>query len=546
MQKSKRTVVFWVMLAVGIICSLVMLTSRIISEYNDRKVSFAVSYEHILTLAKEDGRAPYDWLYDLSASGVYYLIVTDENEAEAKAALGGIPMYIARSGDTARSTDAFLIPEMRDGYVFAYDEPKGVPSVPLALVENPFRTNVVMPDSFDSDSWQGPMVKTLYMFDAYSYHWEMNEPATENENILFRAITDRGMRLVIFTPLVDESKNIVSDINAYTDIINGLKKRCADRGILIGEYFSAMDAPVTNAWLIAGTLMLLAAVAYLFLVLLLPLDKKFEYIILCALAVIIIAGSLVFPTLMQKLGAFAASVLFACYAALLLVRISKNKTKYGLLSRFTLSLLSMLAIGLSGGLYIGALLATRPYMMEFEIFSGVKLSQLLPIAFTAVVLAYVLFNRKARSQRDRSQKLPVALMVFVGVCLVAALVILILRSGDNMLPVSDIEVNFRNWLEYVLYARPRTKEMLLAFPAIALYVVASDRRMPLLQLPLGILASIGACSVVNTFCHIFTPVHVSVIRTLISAVIGFVVGIIGMYLFSLMLGKKPKEISKEI
>lgn len=544
MKRSKPTVLFWVMLFVGILCSLVMLSRRIVSEYNDKKVAFAVSYEDVLILSSADGRTAADWLSDLSSIGVVHLIVTDENEAQAVQALGGLSMHLARSGDTARPGDSFLIPELRDGDVVAYGAPKGDGSVPLALVENRTRTGVIMPDGFDPDVWEGPMVKTLYMYDAYSYHWEMREPATENENILFRALTDRGMRLVVLTPLVDESKAVVSDFVAYVDLMTGLTERVARRGITIGDTFSAMEAPVTNRSLIAGALMLPAALAWLLLAFLLPPVRKtvWEYVVLIAAAVVILAGSAVLPELMQKLGAFGAAVLFPCFAAFLLVRIAQNRTALALPVRFVLSLLSMLAVGLSGGLYVGALLASRPYMMLFRVFSGVKLSQLLPIAFAALVLLYTLFSQKARSERKTAQKLPIPLMVFIGVCVIAALVVLVLRSGDNMLPVSDLEVKFRNWLEYVLYARPRTKEMFLAFPAIALYVVACDRRIPLLQLPLGILAGIGACSVVNTFCHIFTPVHVSFVRTLLSAGIGFVVGMVGMYVFALLLGKRPEDL----
>lgn len=526
------------MLAVGILCSIGMLTQRFKTEYHDRTVSFAVSYEDILALSGTDGRAPADWLADFSAVGVAHLIVTDQNEADAVAALGDTPMHLARSGDTAQPGDSFLIPELRDGDVLAFDAPKGDVSVPLALVENSLRTGVIMPEGFDPDQWEGPMVKTLYMYDAYNCNWKMAEPSTENENILFRAISERGMRLVVLTPLVDESETVVSDFDAYVDLMAGLSERVEERGITVGDSFSTMNAPTANRVLLAGTLMLLAAAAYLFLSLMLPLGRKVEYGILTAAAVVMAAGALVLPGLMQKIGGLGAAVLFPCFAVFLLARIARNPGKGPLPVRFGVSLLSVLGIGLAGGLYIGALLATRSYMLLFEVFSGVKLSQMLPIAFAALVLLYVLFNKKARSERENTQKLPIPLLIFIGVCLIAALVVLILRSGDNMLPVSDLETKFRNWLEYVLFARPRTKEMLLAFPAIALYVAASDRQIAWLQLPLGVLASIGACSVVNTFCHIFTPLHVSLIRTLLGAGIGFVIGIIGMYLFLLLLGRK--------
>ena len=77
--------------------------------------------------------------------------------------------------------------------------------------------------------------------------------------------------------------------------------------------------------------------------------------------------------------------------------------------------------------------------------------------------------------------------------------------------------------------------MLLAFPVLALFLVAADRRAPLLELPLAVLAEVGSVSVVNTFCHIFTPVHLSLIRTLLSAGIGAVLGLVVLGIASLLL-----------
>ena len=52
----------------------------------------------------------------------------------------------------------------------------------------------------------------------------------------------------------------------------------------------------------------------------------------------------------------------------------------------------------------------------------------------------------------------------------------ILRTGDGMLSVSVGEQRARNWLERVLLFRPRTKEFLIAYPAIAAaYCCAAHR-----------------------------------------------------------------------
>ena len=110
-----------------------------------------------------------------------------------------------------------------------------------------------------------------------------------------------------------------------------------------------------------------------------------------------------------------------------------------------------------------------------------------------------------------------------------------------MLPVSQLEIRVRNALEYSLYVRPRTKEMLAAFPAIALFAAAAYKRCYVLLVPLGAFAAISVSSVINTFCHIFTPVLVSLVRTLSGALIGAVIGVIAMYILSALLGKEKQN-----
>lgn len=164
-------------------------------------------------------------------------------------------------------------------------------------------------------------------------------------------------------------------------------------------------------------------------------------------------------------------------------------------------------------------------------FTGVKLAQLLPLAVTAVLL-FLALRRRPKEERQRPSPL---LVVVVVLCVAAALFLLVLRSGDSPLPVSRLELAVRTWLEQTLYVRPRTKEMLMAFPVLALFLLAARRRMAVLELPLGVLAAVGSVSVVNTFCHIFTPVHLSLIRTFLSAGIGAVLGLVVLGIASLLL-----------
>lgn len=540
MQKNKRSPLLWAMVLIGLVCSLALLFQRIAAEQSAASAACAVSWEDVLRLAREDGRAPEAWLDDLSRAGVHYLILTDETQERAAPAAQAAGMAVARTGDTARAGDAFLIPPIsRDSGPSAYAAPQGDPSVPLALVETGDRMGLVMPAQFDGNGWSGPMVKAFYMYPAYSAHYVRQDGVPpESENILFRAMVERAMRLAVLTPLEYEDGGIVADPAAYRDVLDSLGARIASRGLTLGDTFSPLDAPTRNPLLLAGAFLLAAACAVLFLCLLVPIAPMLENSLLGAGALVSVGGALLAPGLLQKLVAFGAAVLAPCFFALLLGKLSAGKENrlaaLPLPLRFAAALLALLALSLAGGLYVGALLADRAYMLEFDMFTGVKLAQLLPLAAAAAVLFFALRRRPARDRRP----LPAALIIFIAVCMAAAVAVLLLRSGDDVLP-GPFETMVRTWLEQTLYVRPRTKEMLVAFPALALFLVAAQHRISVLELPLGVLAVVGSTSVVNTFCHISAPVSVSLIRTLLGGGIGLLAGWIAMGLLCLLLyGKR--------
>ena len=544
-MNNKPGILFWIMLAVGLVCSVSLLFGRIAAEEKSDAVACAVLYDDVLLLSDADGRSADAWLADLKNAGVSYLVITDENEAEATVLADAAGMLTGRAGYTARSGDAFLMPPAPGRGVKGYDVPDslgGDAAVPLALVENYDRTSVVMPVRFDPDSWDGPMVKALYMYDQYAYHYVPAEPACENENILFRAVTERSMRLVIVTPLEYEGGGVVTDPAAYEDMLSGLSERIANRGLTLGRDFSVLEAPALNRFLLAGAVLLAAAMAVLFLTMVAPVKPTVQNSLYAAAAAASIAGGIVLPTLMQKLAAFGAAALAPCFTAILLCRAYqwKSADRLQLAGRFIGLLAAMLGISAAGGLYTASLLGTRQYLLEFSVFAGVKLAQMLPLAVTAVLLFFTL----RRFPYEEKRSLPKALVIFMLAGVGAAMVVLLLRSGDNMIPVSKAELTVRTWLEYTLYARPRTKEMLIAFPALALFAAACARRVSLFALPLGVLAEVGSVSVVNTFCHTFTAVKVSFIRTLLSAGIGLVIGLAALAVFCLLVrpvGTQPPE-----
>lgn len=168
-------------------------------------------------------------------------------------------------------------------------------------------------------------------------------------------------------------------------------------------------------------------------------------------------------------------------------------------------------------------MSTRTYLLNCAIFSGVKLSLLLPMALGCVLLLWNLRRPLLRTGRKGY-----LCLIAVGAVLALAAAALAARSGDIAGGISQLETDFRNFLEYTLYVRPRTKEMLVAVPCVPVFVWACRRRIAPLQLLCGAGAVLECVSVVNTFCHAVAPLLVSVMRTLLGVGLGLLPGLLAV------------------
>ena len=114
----------------------------------------------------------------------------------------------------------------------------------------------------------------------------------------------------------------------------------------------------------------------------------------------------------------------------------------------------------------------------------------------------------------------VASMVF----LLAVFVYYICRTG-NSATTSSTELAFRNFLENTLVIRPRTKEMIVGWPMLLLFIWSLRRGMKFLPMVFGLGMTIGLVSVVNTFLHIRTPFLISLLRTGWGVLVGLLIGL---------------------
>ena len=407
---------------------------------------------------------------------------------------------------------------------FVNDIYTDLPAMPL--VENRARTSVIVPEGFDVKAYDGPMVKTLYLFYKYGVRVIDNDPQ-EIENLLFRAVMDRGERLLVITPFFDKDNSVVADIEVYERCLSDLAERLQARGISCGEDFSCLDAPQPSVWLILAAGIAPALVGAWLLCRLIKKERWELPVALAAVALLAVL-TLLRPSLAQTLMMLASAVLFPCAFAVSMVGFAKNEPpqlgKKPLAVTVLCAVVFTVLFGLVGGLNVSAIMATKEYMLGNIMFRGVKISLLAPLAFAGVLLLWQLVtDGLPRAKLIRTLAVCAVLLGVAGA-------VMVLRSGDvsSHAPGMDKVLAVRNWFEYNLFVRPRSKEMFIAVPCIVVFVWACRRSLPALRLLGGMGVCLECVSVVNTFCHAVAPLGVSLMRTVLAVAIGVVLGAVAV------------------
>ncbi|MGI9953207.1 DUF5693 family protein [Moorellaceae bacterium AZ2] len=177
-----------------------------------------------------------------------------------------------------------------------------------------------------------------------------------------------------------------------------------------------------------------------------------------------------------------------------------------------------------GGLLIAGLLSDTGFMLQLDRFTGVKAAFVLPLFIFAVAAVYKEEKRNFTSVvKGWLQQNLTVLMLLVLAAAAAVFIVYLSRSGNESIGLLPLEGELRSVLERTLGVRPRTKEFLLGYPAFLWALMLPYRHR---FLPLWLLALMGQISVVNTLCHIHTPLVVSLLRIINGLWLGLLVGMV--------------------
>ena len=338
-------------------------------------------------------------------------------------------------------------------------------------------------------------------------------------------------------------KNLTETHVAY---VSGVKKGLDSFDVPTGPattFAPYMPQPVLLFLITVGTVaagVLLVSVAV-------PVPKKIQYGLLAVLSLGLGLPLFFGPaTLMRQMTALGSAVLFPvlamtwqldCWRATAprggasLWRILRD----GLTGMSRTFLLSMV-----GGAYLAAVLADTRFLLEMEIFRGVKLTFVLPLVLISIVYL-TRFNLIPGVDADDSRHLwekllhvldyPAYIKTLLAFGAAAAVAyVFVGRSGhDSGVPVPEIEIKLRRFLEVTMYARPREKEFLIGHPAFFMAVMALYRNWPrFFHFAFVLAATIAQGSLVETFAHMRTPVLMSLVRGLDGLALGAVLGVVAV------------------
>ena len=308
-----------------------------------------------------------------------------------------------------------------------------------------------------------------------------------------------------------------------------------------GMFASYEPSSILRALVIMGV----AAAGVLYLSLVIPaLNRRRKAVLLffvvaaliSMMPVLIGAGSKV-----RVVAALASANLFPSLAIVALLdllrgrRFQKDAPTWRILVAGGVLLGITSALSLVGASYLSGALTDTRYLLEFDIFRGIKLTFVLPMVLVAIAFMqrFDIFDGQfdasagVLGQLREIMATPVRVgSLLGGLVLIGALIVLVLRSGHTSgMPVPGIELKMRAALEQLFYARPRTKEFMIGHPAFLLALYGAARRWRTwIVFGLVLAATIGQGSMVETFAHMRTPIEMSLVRGIGGVFLGGAIG----------------------
>ncbi|ANU27513.1 DUF5693 family protein [Planococcus versutus] len=336
-----------------------------------------------------------------------------------------------------------------------------------------------------------------------------DENMSESSDKIVRAAKERNFRAFFLNMSQKEYEQALPALTELQKQVDNTLPASFKRGV--AKTFEPYSVPL---WQTA--LALLGAVAFLTLAAQSVFkNKKLTYIAFFGSLLFAVLYLVVQQSILLKTFALAVAITAPIWAVL----VKKEPQKKAYLLKSFAQAVGIAAIGIW---LIVILLSGNQYILGIDLFRGVSLVYIVPIAF---ILIYAVWGNIKNLLTMNVVYWHIAVGVFV-----AGIAFYYYTRTGNAGQVSNFELQARLLLEQILYVRPRTKEFLIGFPLfiLALHVAKSYPKAYYFLLIPGV---IGFLSMVNTFTHLHIPLLISLLRSGYSIVLGFLIGLVLIWLY---------------
>lgn len=344
-----------------------------------------------------------------------------------------------------------------------------------------------------------------------------------------RSTIDRGIRILYVVPFKDQKVSYAQNMNDTLEMLGQYNQTIQTKGYSIDQPLPHLSPrmPGPRHGLMVSLSLLLGGMLYL--IYLFKPGRKLTAGLLIVGVLGCVGLNLGLKADLFKVYALGAAVLYPSLSSLMLLIYLKQNRGRPFVVQLLVSLAIILGINAIGMYTVVTSLANIRYIMNVDVFSGVKVAFMVPLLL--FILNYLSCfageGRFLENLRTYAFKQPNYLVLFLFAIGALALYVYVGRSGNTSgIQVSGLEIRLREILETVFFARPRFKEIIIGYPSLfAMVYLYRKYAKDFIVLILGLGVMMGSISMVNSFCHVFTAVTTSVNRTLGGLLTGSIIGI---------------------
>ncbi len=362
-----------------------------------------------------------------------------------------------------------------------------------------------------------------------------------------RAVKERNMRLLFIKPIPIPGDLLKINTSYINDILKGIERIGYKKGIPLPLPFVPLNVYIV---ILLSFLSFLAFYYVAKVLLSIPGEEVTGKLInIIALLWILLFFLLVWKdlSLASKFSALTAACAYPTLAIIVNDKYFKDKYRddaKGAVLSAILGLFEISLVSFVGALIVAALLSSTPFMLSIDKFTGVKIAYLLPVLLAMIYLWKKKNMEKYPIITTLKKQIKVGDIVILGILGMIG-ILFILRSGNfSIMSIPGFEEKVRIFLEHTLIARPRTKEFFIGHPLLMLTIFWGYLRIRTYKIAFVGIGVIGQTTLVNSFCHIHTPLHIALLRTFNGIWLGIFMGLLYIAIFYIgyLLYKKYRRI----